>query len=244
MYKRLLRFYVANSLLFLLSMTAASASSKAVLLTQDSTVTGPQNIYVAPKALRVDNQRTGTTLVCKAPKWEVELYNKRNRTAYRTTPEKFHASFFMEITKVYRENLTDLKWKKEGEEVREGVSMIKLAVHPEGKEGRLNLMSMAVRNSDYWVATSFKLPPKVCNVVARLDSMPQLDMIPIDCVYYGINGQAIKPLQTRSIKNVTVIDPFFDCPKFEPAKSERDVFLDPSAQDAMQDMFGDGGMKH
>lgn len=219
--------------------TSKCFSADATLLVQTSTVTGGQNVYIAPKVLRIDNQKTGTTIVCKAPKWEVELYNKRNRTSFHCPAEDFKASFFQSITKVYRENLTNLKWKKEGVEQRDGVSLLKMGVHLDGEQGRLNLMSVNVRNGEYFLATNFKLPPKVCNVLAVLTSMPPMGLIPIACTYYGVNSVSASPLVTKEIKKISVVDHFFEIPKFAAASSERDVFIDPAGREAIEDMFGD-----
>ncbi|MBS1955491.1 MAG: hypothetical protein JST89_15010 [Cyanobacteria bacterium SZAS-4] len=229
------------SLLFALgcSSTTECFSADATLLIQKSTVTGGQNVYIAAKALRIDNQKTGTTIVCKAPRWEVDLYNKRNRTSFHCAAEDFKASFFQSITKVYRDNLTNLKWKKEGVEQRDGISVLKMAVHLDGKQGKLDLMNVDVRNGEYFLATNFKLPPKVCNVLAVLTSMPPMGLIPIACTYYGVNSDSASPLVTKEIKKITVVDPFFETPKFAAAPSERDVFIDPAGREAIEDMFGD-----
>lgn len=219
--------------------TSMCFSADATLLLQKSTVTGGQSVYIAAKALRIDNQKTGTTIVCKAPKWEVDIYNKRNRTSFHCAAEDFKASFFQSITKVYRENLTNLKWKKESVEQRDGISIVKMAVHLDGKQGRLDLMNVDVRNGEYLLTTNFKLPPKVCNVLAVLTSMPPMGLIPIACTYYGVNSQSASPLVTKEIKKISVVDPFFETPKFAAAPSERDVFIDPAGREAIEDMFGD-----
>ncbi|CAN5627103.1 hypothetical protein BH10CYA1_BH10CYA1_43020 [soil metagenome] len=238
------RFLAQFSITALLISLACQSTSKcfgadATLLVQKSAVTGGQHVYITQKALRIDNQKTGTTIVCKAPKWEVDLYNKRNRTSFHCTAESFKASFFQSITKVYRENLTNLKWKKEGTEQRDGVSILKMAMHADGKQGKMDLMSVNVRNAEYFLATSFKLPPKVCNVLAVLTSMPPMGLIPIECTYYGVNSKAGSPLTTKEIKKISVVDPFFEVPKFAVASSERDVFIDPAGREAIEDMFGD-----
>jgi len=237
--------YLAHSQIAALSIclawqsTSKCFSADATLLIQESSVTGGQNVYITPKALRIDNQKTGTTIVCKAPKWEVELYNKRNRSTFHCPTEDFKASFFQSITKVYRENLTNLKWKKEGVEQRNGVSIVKFGVHPNGTRGKMDLMDVSVRNGEYFLATSFKLPPKVCNVLAIFCSLPPMGMIPMQCTYYGVNSEAASPLSTKEIKRISVVDPFFEIPKFPAAPSERDVFIDPAGREAIEDMFGD-----
>lgn len=219
--------------------TSKCFSADATLLVQSSAVTGGQNVYIAQKAMRIDNQKTGTTIVCKAPKWDVDLYNKRNRLSFHCTAESFRASFFQSITKVYRENLTNLEWKKEGVEQRDGVSILKMAVHLDGKSGRLNLMKVDIRNGEYFLATNFKLPPKACNVLAILTSMPPMGLIPIALTYYGVNSNSASPLVTNEIKKISVVDPFFEVPKFATAITERDVFIDPAGREAIEDMFGD-----
>ncbi len=238
------RFLAQLAIASLLISCGCQSTSKcfgadATLLVQKSTVTGGQNVYITQKALRIDNQKTGTTIVCKAPKWEVDLYNKRNRTSFHCIAENFKASFFQSLTKVYRENLTNVKWKKESTEQRDGVSIQKMAVHVDGKQGKMGLMSVDVRNGEYFLATSFKLPPKVCNVLAVLTSLPPMGLIPIECTYYGVNSLAASPLTTKEIKKISVVDPFFEIPKFAAAPSERDVFIDPAGREAIEDMFGD-----
>ncbi len=238
------RFLAQISITSLLVSFGCASTSKcfgadATLLVQKSTVTGGQNVYITSKALRIDNQKTGTTIVCTAPKWEVDLYNKRNRTSFHCPAENFRASFFQYITRVYRENLTNLKWKKEGTEERDGVPIVKMAVHIDGKQGKMGLMSVDVRNGEYFLATGFKLPPKVCNVLAVLTSMPPMGLIPIECTYYGVNSESASPLSTKEIKKISVVDHFFEVPKFPTAITERDVFIDPAGREAMEDMFGD-----
>lgn len=209
------------------------------MLIQDSRITGPQNVYITPKALRIDNQKTGTTLVCKAPKWELDIYNKRNRTSYHCAPEAFRASFFNTLTKVYRDALTPVKWKKTGVETRQGLDILKLGVRLDMKHSHLDMMHGDVRSAEYFVGTNLKLPDKACNVLATLYSVPLLGDVPISCTFYGDRGETLFALSTKDVKKISVVDPFFDFPKFAAARSEREVFIDPMAQEAIEGMFGE-----
>ncbi len=233
-----------NSAVLLIFGFAVQSSNKcmageAMLLVQESPITGVQNIYITPKSIRIDNQKTGTTIVSKSPAWEVDLYNKRNRTSFHTTTGDFKASFFQGITKVYRENFTGLNWKKESTELHSGVPTIRYALHLNGKQGKLDLMSVPIQKADYWIATNFKLPAKVCNVLATLNSVPAMGAIPIQCTYTGVDGDSASPLATKVAKKISVVDPFFEIPKFAAATSERDVFIDPAGRVAIEGMFGD-----
>jgi hypothetical protein len=217
----------------------AALAGNATLLVQESTVTGSQNVYITPRALRIDNKKTGTTIVCKAPQWQVDIYNKRNRSVYSCAPQEFKASFFNTFTKVYRENFASLKWKKSSSENRDGIEISKLGVQLDGKRGRLDLMNVDVRSGEYFVATSFKLPSKACDVLATFYSLPLVGEIPIQCIFYGMHAETLTPLSTKEIKNISVVDPFFEVPKFAVAKSERDVFIDPTARQTIEEMFGE-----
>lgn len=231
-------FKFVGSLLFLLLAAGQTAfAADAMLFIQESPVTGGQSVYVTPKAMRIDNQKTGTTIICKAPKWEVDIYNKKNRTAFHTTADQFKASFFSGIFKIYRENFSNIKWKKEGVEQRDGVQLVKYGVHLDGKQGKLDLMDQPVRNAEYFVATNLKLPEKACNVLAILTSMPQLGGLPVQCTYYSMSADSASGLTTKVIKKVSVVDPFFEVYKFPAAASERDVFIDPTGRAAIEDFF-------
>lgn len=229
------------ALLFSFSMFACRSAfaAQAILLVQDSNVTGSQNVYVSPKALRIDNKKTSTTIICKAPKWQVDVYNKRNRTIYSCAAQDFKGSFFNTFTKVQRENFAAIKWKKLGMETRDGVELTNLGVQLDGKRGHLDLMNVDVRNGNYFVATSLKLPSKACDVLATFYSLPLVGEIPVQCVFYGVHGESLTPLSTREIKSISVVDPFFEVPKFARAKSEREVFIDPAAHQTIEDMFGE-----
>jgi hypothetical protein len=230
-------------LLLILGLALQSSNrcfaGEAVLIVQEGIITGLQNVYVSPKALRIDNQKTGTTIVSRAPAWEVDLYNKKNRTMYHTTTDKFKASFFQGITKVYRDNLGGLKWKKEGPDKQAGLPAIRYAVHLNGKLGSLELLKVPIQGAYYWLASDFKIPPKACNVLSQLNSLPLFGLLPIQCTYIGINRESSSPLFTQSVKKISVVDPFFDIPKFDLAPSERDVFIDPAGRAAIEGMFGD-----
>jgi hypothetical protein len=233
-----------NSAVFLILGFALQSSNlclagEAILLVQESPITGVQNIYITPKSMRIDNQKTGTTIVSRAPAWEVDIYNKRNRTSFHSTTGDFKASFFQGITKVYRENFTGLKWKKESAETHEGLPTIRYSIQLNGKQGKLDLMSVRIQKADYWIATNFKLPAKVCNVLAILDSVPSMGLIPVQCTYMGVDGSSASPLDTKVFKRISVVDPFFEIPKFAVAQSERDVFIDPAGRAAIEGMFGD-----
>jgi len=240
----LFRIFITNCIapLILLCVACAAPSAlgaDATLLIQDSRITGPQNVYITPKALRIDNQKTGTTLVCKAPKWELDIYNKRNRTSYHCAAEAFKASFFNTLTKLYREALTPVKWKKTGVETRQGLEILKFGVRLDMKHSHLDLMRGDVRSAEYYVCPGLKLPDKACNVLATLYSMPLFGDVPISCTFYGDRGETLYALSTKDVKKISVVDPFFDLPKFTAAKSEREVFIDPKAQEAMEEMFGE-----
>lgn len=235
------RLYRLVARVLILSVLTASPAMAidAVLLKQESRVTGSQNVYIAARAVRIDNQKTGTTIVCRAPDWDVDIYNKRNRTTYHCAAQEFKAVFFNLLTKLYREAFASVKWKKAGTEVRSGEEITKFSVPLDIKHSRLDMLRGDITGAEYFVGTGFKLPSKVCNVMSTYYSMPLMGKVPIQCTFYGVGGETLNALSTKEIKKIVVVDPFFDLPKFTLAKSEREVFIDPKAQAAMEELFGE-----
>lgn len=193
----------------------------ATLLIQESPITGTQRVYIGRKAFRIDNAKTGTTIVCKAPDWNVDLFNKATRKGFHTTASKFNAAF-LQVRHKDSEGIMQLKWKKQAPDMVAGIAATKYSalIDKTLAEG----LSPIVK-SNYWVASDLGVNGKACEVLSKVDNVPSMGSIPLDLAYASRNLESEHAyyLKTTSWKKVSLVDPFFEIPKFKMVAHERDI---------------------
>lgn len=212
-------------------------ADEAIVLVEDSTVSGHQIIYVTEHALKIDNDKLGATILCTAPNWDVFIYNRRSHRFFETTADKFKASFFQALTSVYGEGLCRLVWDKEGPTSLSGVPAIKYVCIPKLNQ-EIKLRKIAIKEGHYWIASKLVLPASAYHVLAKIDSLPLLPGLPLAVNYTAVDGKTDSTLTLKSTRKITVSSTDFARPKgYAKAKSERDVFIDDAGQSAIEDMF-------
>ncbi|HEY9788264.1 MAG TPA: hypothetical protein V6D17_22940, partial [Candidatus Obscuribacterales bacterium] len=201
------------------------------IVEQKSKISGAHKVFLTAKALRVDSLSTGVTLICKAPAYRVQLFNRGNGRTFFTVPDKFTGPHASRVFAGHRDDMMNGPWKPDRDTTVAGVHASKLTMfkHP---PSRLSANRFEVEHANgvcsasYSALTGVSLPRQFAEVLSRLYSLPPFLKLPLEVIYVDPSGAENLSLHTTRITKVTLSDDCFNAPpKLKLAASGDDVYV-------------------
>jgi hypothetical protein len=218
-----------------LAPPAFAGGSDALVLTQMSEVTGPAQVYISKSALKVVNQRDGTTIIAQAPLWKVEFFNPRKKVLYETTPQDFTGQVgYSGVLMVAR--TTGLQAKLGNSQSIAGLNSTHIMFnHPDGDGSN---------RDEYFAFAGFNVPPQIVTILQKYYVVPKNAGIPIRYIHYAGPARQIV-LDTKACQRTKLPMSVWSVPEgYTRAKAATEVTLSDGTSDLIKDMADGLGAHH
>ena len=219
-------------------------------LVQQSPEHGDVVVTVSNAAVRFDAARTDTTVVAKAPTWQISVYSKERKSEFLTSYDDFDKIGFSNLRGVARRVKNDKLGTQSTPSKMFGIECKTFRLidqKPTGMAPRVldSMLYMGknkqpedrAHNTDI-VVTSEKYPPQIVAILTRLYDIPLGEGLPIAAVETFKDGHARFNLKTKSISKAAVASNYFDSPiGYSKVRAFSDVTHSAKSQKNAEDIF-------
>ncbi|HEY9777033.1 MAG TPA: hypothetical protein V6C81_24925 [Planktothrix sp.] len=208
-------------------------AAKMLVLKQKATVSGDTIVYICSLGMRIDNPGLHTIIIAPAPKFNVLMYNTESKSYFDTTPQKFEGRFNRALAAIYGPVVALKGWNKIGDYSDKSLPAAHYRRIVDRRED-IELGTQLTR-SDAWGLTGVSLPEPVRNILAKMNNLPPLPIVPLRFVFWNADRSYASPLDTKSITMVKINASLFARPPgLKLAHTQNDVFMDQNALDVLQ----------
>jgi|GEM_PF-2058748 len=233
------------------SSSAPSANQKIApaspgwILEQKSQVCGYMQVYVTATAIKAVDSKTSTTLISKAPDWQVVVFNKSNKTVYTSPFDKFigYGVTGLQVQMGFKHGGIPVS-KKNLKATVAGLPANVYGTTPEyEKRGieqyqRKQVTSGMPRSARTLTSSGWSLPKQPANILCRLYGLGDTPDVPLEFHCIDQDGLDDTGLSTKSAKKATIASKEFDIPGgYTRVPTMEAVRIDASGQTAMEDML-------
>jgi hypothetical protein len=212
------------------------------VLTQRSLKMGDQYAYLTPAGVRLTNPRSGTSIVAKAPNWDIELFNDKthlmgqiphdrykHQIAANGTTEFISGQWERQKTPVMVCGLKCTEYKIKG-------AMQKVFANG----GRDN--NTGVVGGVYVVYDGIRIATGLSDLMSVAYGLPNLSSLPMVMYWEMSDGSHSSRLETYRVSKSTIPPAYFDKPNgYKMASSAELVMLSPDQLEMMEMMAHQGG---
>ena len=200
---------------------AASAAEQGWLFDQNTQTLGKMTLYYeVNKAIRIDVERTKSTLVMKSPDWRVQLFHKSRGLSFTSEADSFDEQFHATSAAMVSTLRSGIKVKFKNDGVFAGIPA-KVYGYQSTKEQTEETL---IKSADYTVCT-LPIPSKAAHVVQKLYNVPFIDALPLAFFIKSPNDRDYRELNTFYAKKKTLDSTTFDVPTgYKPYKKLMDYW--------------------
>jgi hypothetical protein len=238
---------LASSLSFAVVLTtfagaAQAAAEEGWVIKQNSHAVGKTIVYLTPHAMKFVNVSDGAKVVMKAPDWRVYLFRENPKVCYTTPCNKFESHQSEYINRWHGEEMTDLPWAARGVTSVHGQDAVeyrRLGAHGEEYTNRGRQRDyIGVRDARYMVSRSIPITGEECRVLNNLFNTPNTHKYPLTLTFRDEEGLPTLELTLLGVEKKLLADTEFKTPgnEYKIVNDEREVFVSPSKQDAIDSM--------
>jgi hypothetical protein len=219
-------------------LPGACLAQTGYVIKQSSKFNGPQTISFTDGAVKIFEENSSITYLCRKPAWRWQVYNQRTSKYYECQPEAFIGTAGQRVVVFLHEKLLSGSFRKVSsakvmnEPVERFVSPLSSGTTESGKpvfHNRYIEVSMLAHD---------QLPKTVREAVCRVYGLP-LGGVPIDATYLDDADSKRKALLTIRLDKKTLGQEFFTAPKnCIKVKSEREVFVDEVRDSDVNQLLG------
>ncbi len=174
-----------------------AAANTGWLFDQDTSTLGKMTVYYdVNKALRIDMDRTKSTLVMKAPDWRIQMFNKARKISFSTDSENFGGLIrAAHIAAVVTSPRTGMNVKFADNTTFVGVAAKRYLYSPTKAQSEVTML----KSAEYWVGT-LPAPPRVTRAIEKLYNVPLVDGLPLALFVRSVHNYNYKELNTHYAK--------------------------------------------
>lgn len=198
-------------------------------------------VHVTPQAIRVDIINAGTTVVSKAPKWDVVAYRKDQQRVLHVSKDDWRTKY----------KLRKMSWAGELKEptstvkgTYKGLPTVRCNFPPTDIVG-LYFQSKVEPSNEY---NEFNQPYVVCLMIengsesgaalARLHGLPALPGLPIEVKRKRKKGNIETTIDITGLARADIPSSVFDIPaSYKPATFREAFFLSPTQTENAKELF-------
>ena len=211
------------------------------VLTQRSLKMGDQYSYLTPAGVRLTNPRSGTSIVAKAPRWDIELFN--DKTHLMGTIK--HENYKHQIAASGTTEFISGQWQRQ----KAPVTICGLKCTEYRIKGTMQkVFSNGTRDTNtgvvggvYIVYDGIKLDPGLTELMCVAYSLPDLNSLPLAMYWEMSDGSHSSRLETYRINRTKIPTAYFDRPNgYKMSSSPELVMLTPDQLEMMEMMAHQG----
>ncbi|MDR3612616.1 MAG: hypothetical protein P4L53_03565 [Candidatus Obscuribacterales bacterium] len=239
--KRAFRGGLTSVVIFGTTMLPALSIDGDYVLTQRSKKMGDQYSYLTPAGIRLTNPRSGTSIVSKAPRWDIELFNDKTHLMGQITHEKYKH----QIAATGTHEFISGQWERQ----RTPVTVCGLKCTEYRIKGAMQIVlangardtNTGVVGGVYIVYDGIKLDPGLTELMTVAYGLPNLSSLPLIMYWEMSDGSHSSRLETYRVDRTKIPLAFFDKPNgYKMASSSELVFLSPDQLEMMEMMAHQG----
>jgi hypothetical protein len=211
-----------------------AAEDKVLVLRQSGAVIGGRILKVNSAALRVDNIKSGVSIITRAPDWRVIVLNARSKRYWLTTPAQFKGEMTAKLYSEDRERLSKFAWSQP------------TFVQFLGQKACARSMEMPTKHlaqakvdgilkARLWSLPTPKLSKEAFEVLSKVYQLPPVAEVPLKLLFDDADDGTVRALETRELTTRAFASSDFACPPdYQQAQSLADAFVDPLSQRAFE----------
>jgi hypothetical protein len=211
------------------------------VLTQRSLKMGDQYSYLTPYGVRLTNPRSGTSIVSKAPSWDIELFNDKTHL----TGQISHDKYKHQIASTGTHEFISGQWERQ----KSPVTVCGLKCTEYKIKGTMQIaLANGARNTNtgvvggvYIVYDGIRLAPGLTELMSIAYGVPNLDSLPMIMYWEMSDGSHSSRLETYRVDKTKIPSAYFDKPNgYKMASSAELVMLTPDQLEMMEMMAHQG----
>lgn len=202
--------------------TASIKDNKVWHLSQWNAMSADWQVYVGKSGLRALNKTSHTTVLSRAPKWDVVVFNEQTKKYWMDAKEKFFLNdmsqgflFASGLPSVQRVPL-----KPSGKhEIQNGLSCEELvtdAAFTASQKALAKNKEISEQNAEranMWATSQITAPKESCFVMSRMYGVPYVGMVPIKMNYWKMSQNDKCVLRTFAAKQEAPPEHWLDLPE-------------------------------
>jgi len=227
------------------SAPTSQTSTGGWILSQKSQVCGYIEVFVTAAAVKAVDGRTSTTLISKAPDWQVVVFNKSNKTVFTSPFEKFigYGISGLQVQMGFKHGGIPVS-KTQLTGTAAGLPANIYATTPEYEKRsrehylRKQVTSGMPRSARILTSKGWALPSQPAVILCRLYGLGDTPEVPLEFHCLDQDGKDDGGLTTKSARKATIADKEFETPVgYTKVPTMEAVRIDAGGQTAMEDML-------
>lgn len=216
----------------LASFTAAQADNPGWTLKQAGEVIGERRVSVCEKGLRIDNGKSGVSIVTAAPEWRVTILNRRSKKYWDIPSQAFRGEWSAKLYSADREHLAKGTWKAGPPTVQLGQKLSFYTM--EVPQGRTPTKQGGIWSAKLYTMPAIKIGPQAFCVLSKIYQLPPIKEFPIKLTFVDADDGTVKAVNTYEINSIMLTSNDFQCRPagYKKARSAGEAFVDPLSQKA------------
>jgi len=233
---------VVTSLLIMgTTMLPALSIDGDYVLTQRSFKMGDQYSYLTPAGVRLTNPRSGTSIVSKAPNWDIEVFNDKTHLMGQIK----HDQYMHQIASTSTTEFVSGQWQRQ----KAPVTVCGLKCTEYKIKGTMQkVFANGVRDANtgvvggvYIVYDGIKLDPGLTELMSVAYCLPNLARLPMIMYWEMSDGSHSSRLETYRVDKTKIPLAYFDKPNgYKMSSSAELVMLSPDQLEMMEMMARQG----